>query len=75
MVIVGFTIAADGSVGSAWVSRPSGIAEFDENCRRAVVRAAPFGPLPPELRPSLHVQLPFVFKNPAVRPKRFGDEG
>ena len=69
--IIGFVIQADGSVGAASVVRPSGIPQFDENCRRAVLRAAPFPPLPAELRPALSFQLPFVFENPVVRPPEF----
>jgi TonB family protein len=66
--IIGFVIQPDGSVGAASVVRPSGVPPFDENCRRAVLRAAPFPPLPAELRPALSFQLPFVFENPVVRP-------
>jgi TonB family protein len=66
---VRFTILSDGSVTGVTVSRASGIPEFDENCRRAVVRAAPFPPLPRELGSSLTWTLPFVVQNPAVRPK------
>lgn len=68
-VIVSFVIGADGHVDSARVTRPSGIPEFDENCRRAVLRAAPFDPLPPELAPRLSWSMPFDAKNPAVRPR------
>jgi TonB family protein len=67
-VIVSFVINADGSVSSARVSRPSGIPEFDENCRQAVLRGAPFEPLPPELGPRFSWSMPFEAKNPAVRP-------
>ncbi len=66
-VIVSFSINASGGVTSAGISRPSGIPEFDLNCRSAVLRAAPFGPLPAELRPVFRVSMPFVMKNPAVR--------
>jgi len=67
--IITFTISANGTVASASVTRPSGIPEYDENCRRAVLRAAPFEPLPPELGPSFRWSLPFDTKNPAVRPR------
>ena len=67
--IVTFTIEADGSVSSATVSRPSGVAEFDANVRAAVLRAAPFGPLPASLGPRFRWSMPFVAKNEAVRPK------
>lgn len=68
-VIISFTILADGNVASVVISRPSGIPEFDENCRRAVLRAAPFAPLPAELGQSFRWALPFEAKNPVVLPK------
>ncbi|HEY4119968.1 MAG TPA: energy transducer TonB, partial [Byssovorax sp.] len=68
-VIVSFTIQSDGSVGGVRVQRPSGIAEFDESCRSAVVRAAPYPPLPAELGGSLHWSMPFDARNPAVAPR------
>jgi TonB family protein len=68
-VIVTFVINADGSVANATVTRPSGIADFDESCRQAVVRGGPYGPLPPELGSSYRWSLPFEARNPAVRPK------
>jgi TonB family protein len=71
-VIVSFVISANGSVASARVTRPSGIPEFDENCRQAVLRGAPFEPLPPELGTSFSWSMPFVAKNPAVRPQNPG---
>lgn len=72
--IVTFTIEADGSVSSASISRPSGVAEFDTNVRNAVLRAAPFGPLPSSIGPRLRWSMPFVARNEAVRPKD-PDEG
>jgi TonB family protein len=68
-VIVTIAIRADGSLASAAVTRPSGIPEFDENCRRAVLRAAPFGPLPPELGTTFRLAMAFDARNPAVRPE------
>jgi len=68
-VIVTFVINADGSVANATVTRPSGIADFDESCRQAVLRGGPYGPLPPELGSSYRWALPFEARNPAVRPK------
>ncbi len=65
--IVHFVIRRDGSVELARVVRSSGIAEFDENVRRAVLRAAPFGPLPDKLGASLPFYLSFDSQNPAVR--------
>lgn len=67
--IITFTIRADGTVASASVSRPSGIPEFDENCRKAVLRGSPYPPLPRELGPSFRWAMPFDVRNPAVRPR------
>ena len=67
--IVSFTIEADGTVSSATVTRASGVAEFDANVRAAVLRGAPYGPLPATLGPRLRWAMPFVAKNEAVRPK------
>ncbi len=69
IAIVTFTILANGSVASVSVTRPSGIAELDENCRAGVLRAAPFDPLPPEMGQSYRWAFPFDFRNPAVLPK------
>ena len=69
ITIVTFTILADGSVSGAAVTRPSGIPELDANCKRAVLRAAPFPPLPAELGPTLRWAMPLDFRNPAVRPR------
>jgi TonB family protein len=68
--IVTFVVLADGSVASARVTRPSGIPEFDENCRRAVLRGAPYAPLPPELGQTFSLAMAFEIQNPAVLPKR-----
>lgn len=67
--IVSFTIDASGAVTSAAVTRRSGVPEYDARCREAVLRAAPFPPLPPELGPTLRWQMPFEMRNPAVRPR------
>ncbi len=69
ITIVTFTILADGTVASAAVTRPSGIPELDENCRRAILRAAPFPALPAELGTTFRWAFPFDFRNPAVRPR------
>lgn len=66
--IIGFTILADGTVSGAFVARTSGIPEFDENVRRAVLKGAPFGPLPAKLNArSMRWFLSFDATNPAVR--------
>lgn len=75
-VVVSFTVGKDGTLAVApSVTRKSGIAEFDESCRKAVVSAAPFGPLPKELGASLAFVVPFTAKNPAVRPRDPADGG
>jgi TonB family protein len=69
MAAVSFTIRADGSITPPIVTRPSNIAEFDESCRQAYARAAPYEPLPPELGPSYRLSVHCDAKNPAVLPK------
>jgi TonB family protein len=69
VVIVTFTIRADGSVASATITRRSGVPELDENFRRAILAAAPFPPLPPELGPTFRWAMPLDMRNPAVRPR------
>ncbi|NUO52371.1 MAG: TonB C-terminal domain-containing protein [Polyangiaceae bacterium] len=66
---VTFVIEADGSVSSARVTKSSGIPEFDENVRKAILKGANYGPLPAALRPRLVWAFPFHMSNPAVRPK------
>jgi TonB family protein len=67
--IVTFTIHANGTVSGVSVTRPSGIPEYDEICRKAVLSAAPFEPLPSELGSTFRWSMPFEARNPAVRPK------
>ena len=45
-VVVSFTILADGSVTDVRVVQPSGIFLVDQAAQRAILTAAPFGPLP-----------------------------
>jgi TonB family protein len=45
---VTFTIRADGTVTEVRVTAPSGVALLDMAAQRAVLNAAPFGPLPRE---------------------------
>jgi protein TonB len=45
-IVVSFTIAADGSVADVQVTQPSGVFLLDQAAQRAVLNAAPFGPLP-----------------------------
>jgi len=68
-VILEFTVSADGSAVVSWPPvRPSGVEEFDRNCADAIRRAAPFGPIPPELgMRSLRIRAPFVASNPVVK--------
>ncbi|MBK6516633.1 MAG: energy transducer TonB [Polyangiaceae bacterium] len=44
--VIAFTIEADGTVSSARVARSSGIAEFDENVRKAVFKGRPSASCP-----------------------------
>jgi TonB family protein len=73
LAIVAVVIASDGTVVSAKISRPSGVPEFDENVRQAVLAAGPYGALPRSLSPRLSVALRFHALNPAVRPKLASD--
>jgi protein TonB len=45
-VVVAFTIQADGSVSDVQVNAPSGVFLLDQAAQRAILTAAPFGPLP-----------------------------
>jgi TonB family protein len=45
---VTFTILTDGSVTDVNVTQPSGVALLDMAAQRAILNAAPFGPLPRE---------------------------
>jgi TonB family protein len=67
-VILDVTISADGTARVAWPpTRPSGVDEFDSNCRDAVLKASPFDPIPAELgMTTLHLRAPFVAVNPIV---------
>ncbi len=65
--IISFVIQRDGSVTGVRVSRSSTIAEYDENCRRVILKAGPFEPLPAELGSSLPWSMPFTSQNPVVR--------
>jgi protein TonB len=47
-ILVTFTILPDGSVTNVKVTQPSGVSLLDMAARRAVLNAAPFGPLPRE---------------------------
>lgn len=66
--IVSYTVMPNGSVTNVRISRPSGFPDFDRKMVRAVMRAAPFGPLPAELGPVLHRTHEFIVSNPAVTP-------
>jgi TonB family protein len=66
--IISLVIYSDGHVGGVRVARPSGVPEFDDNVRLAVLRAAPFGPFPPNIpAPSMNWNITFDMNNPAVR--------
>lgn len=65
--IVRFTILASGAVIGVSTTRKSGYPSFDAKMRAAVLRAAPFGPLPSELGPALPMRHEFILSNAAVR--------
>jgi TonB family protein len=66
--IISLVIYADGHVSNVQIARPSGVPEFDENVRTAVLRAAPFAPFPPNIPgPSMKSNITFDAKNPVVR--------
>lgn len=66
--IISLVIYSDGHVSNVSIARPSGVPEFDENVRNAVLRAAPFAPFPPSIPgPSMRWSITFDAKNPAVR--------
>jgi TonB family protein len=68
LAIIQFTVWPNGSITGVRVLRPSGVPEFDENVRRAVLRAAPFAPLPPNFHArSINFKITFDSPNPAVR--------
>lgn len=68
-VILEFVVESDGSARVMWPPRrPSGIDEFDRNCRDAIQNAAPFPPIPASLGVSrLRIVAPFEAKNPIVK--------
>ncbi len=68
-VILEFIVEADGTAKVMWPPRrPSGIDEFDKNCRDAIQNAAPFPPIPASLGVTrLRIIAPFEAKNPIVK--------
>ncbi|HEX9294476.1 MAG TPA: energy transducer TonB [Polyangiaceae bacterium] len=66
--IVSLVIYSDGHVDQVRVARASGVPEFDENVRSAVIHAAPFAPFPPSIPgPSMRWNITFDMTNPVVR--------
>jgi TonB family protein len=66
--IIALVIYRDGHVDGVRVARASGVPEFDDNVRLAVLRAAPFGPFPPNIpTPSMNWKITFDMNNPVVR--------
>jgi TonB family protein len=66
--IVGFTVHRNGTVTGVHVRRRSGFPEFDQRVRDAILRAAPFSPIPSSLGVDrLLVTAPFEFSNPLFR--------
>ncbi len=68
VVVVTLTILADGTLAGTSLTRTSGVAELDDNYRRAISKAAPFGPVPAELGAPFRVALSLDLRNQAVRP-------
>ena len=61
VAIVSLLVTTDGSVHDVRVTRPSGIPEYDENVRRAILRAAPFRPsFTPRLRTGPSASMPGI---------------
>ncbi|MDW8250656.1 MAG: energy transducer TonB [Myxococcales bacterium] len=67
IAIVEFTILSDGRVVNVVLVRPSGIPEFDQIAQRAVLRSAPFPPMPQAFGASKLWRVSFDAKNPAIR--------
>ncbi|HMI89638.1 MAG TPA: TonB family protein [Polyangiaceae bacterium] len=68
LAIIALVIYSDGHVDGVRVARPSGVPEFDDNVRLAVLRAAPFGRFPPNIgTSSMNWKITFDMNNPAVR--------
>ncbi len=67
--IISFAVQSDGSVRGARVARSSGIPEYDENCRQAVLKAAPYPPPPAEDGAPYPIAAPLEVRNPVVRPR------
>jgi len=58
----------DGHVEQVRVTRPSGVPEFDDNVRKAVLRAAPFDRFPKSIPgPSMRLSTTFDMSNPVVK--------
>jgi TonB family protein len=67
IAVVALVIRRDGTLASAALARSSGVPEFDQNVLHAVLRAAPFGPLPRKLLPGPQpLRIAFDATNPAV---------
>lgn len=72
-VVLAWTVSASGERQGVRITQGSGIGEFDRNVLGAVGRAGSCGPLPTILGTSLGMTVPFVAKNPVVRPKDPGE--
>ena len=69
-VIVMFSLATDGRVGSVRVTLPSGFEQFDSAVVAAVKSAGPFGKVPESVskgKESIVVRLPYAFRNRMIR--------
>lgn len=68
--IVSFSIGPRGRVRDVRITRRSGVPSFDSRMREAVVRAAPFGPLPVDMQPVWNHSHDFIINNPIVMAPR-----
>jgi protein TonB len=63
VVVVRFTIAADGGVGGVSVARSSGHSLLDQAALETVSRAGKFPPLPADVqKPHLKIEVPLSFR-------------
>jgi protein TonB len=66
-VLIQFTILKDGTVKNVRIRKSSGYPKFDQNVVVAILKAAPFKPIPNGLGQRLDILAPFEFSNPMVQ--------
>jgi TonB family protein len=70
VVVVIFTLHADGHISDLSVAKSSGFKEFDSEVKKALARAAPFGEVPAAVRGTsdrVSIKAPYTFSNPLIR--------